>query len=143
MTNFLFPKPVASKGYSLLLLALRILFGILFMTHGISKILNYTELCFTFPDPIGIGKEVSLVLAIFGELFCSIAFLFGALYRLFTIPMIIVMVVAFFHIHQGDMAQGELAFLYLMVFIIMYISGPGKYAIDTLVYNYLHKDEYN
>ena len=140
MTNFLFPKPVTSKGYSLLLLALRILFGILFMTHGISKILNYTELCFTFPDPIGIGKEVSLVLAIFGELFCSIAFLFGALYRLFTIPMIIVMVVAFFHIHQGDMAQCELAFLYL---IIMYISGHGKYSIDKLVYNYLHKYEYN
>ena len=36
------------------------------------------------------------MLAIFGELFCSVAFVFGFLYRLSMIPMIVTMAVAFF-----------------------------------------------
>lgn len=143
MMNFLFPQPTASKGYSLLLLALRVIFGLLLMSHGFDKIFHYAELYSVFPDPVGLGSTLSLIFAIFGELFCSIAFIFGVLYRIFMIPMIIVMGTAFFHIHQGDIAQGELAFLYFMVFIIMYISGPGKYSIDSLIYMYLQKKKYN
>ena len=35
----------------------------------------------------GIGSKLSLVLAIFGEMVCSMAFIFGFLYRLTMIPM--------------------------------------------------------
>ncbi len=143
MIDFLFPRPTQSKGFSLLLLAIRLFFGLMLTLHGLEKVYNYTELCFAFPDPIGIGREVSLLFAIFGEIFCSIAFIIGALYRLFMIPLLIVMGVAFFHIHQGDLMQGELAFIYLFVFIIMYICGPGKYSIDANIYKYLHKGKYN
>lgn len=52
MKDFLFPQPTDSKGFSLLLLCLRILFGILLIVHGLDKLYNYTALCFTFPDPI-------------------------------------------------------------------------------------------
>ena len=142
MKDFLFPQPTQSKGFSLLLLCLRILFGLMLITHGIEKLLHYTELNFTFPDPMGIGTEVSLILVIFGELFCSIAFIFGAIYRLSMIPMLIVMSVAFFHIHQGDVLQGELAFIYLVVFVIMYIAGPGQYSIDARIYKYIHAKDY-
>ena len=142
MTNFLFSKPPTSKGYSLLLLALRIFFGLMLAMHGIDKLANYTELIYSFPDPFGFGSETSLVLAIFGEIGCSVAFIIGILYRLSMIPMIFVMGVAFFHIHQGDIAQGELAFLYLVVFIFMFFSGPGKYSVDATIYNHIHrKDE--
>jgi putative oxidoreductase len=142
MKDFLFPKPTESKGFSLLLLCLRILFGLMLITHGIDKLLNYTELNFVFPDPMGIGTEVSLILVLFGELFCAIAFIFGAIYRLSMIPMIIVMLVAFFHIHQGNILQGELAFIYLIVFVIMYIAGPGQYSIDAKIYQYIHAKDY-
>ena len=142
MKDFLFPQPTKSKGFSLLLLCLRILFGLMLITHGIEKLLHYTELNFTFPDPMGIGTEVSLILVLFGELFCSIAFIFGAIYRLSMIPMLIVMSVAFFHIHQGDVLQGELAFIYLVVFVIMYIAGPGQYSIDARIYKYIHAKDY-
>ena len=91
MKDFLFPKPTESKEASLLLLCLRILFGLMLITHGVQKLLHYTELNFIFPDPMGIGTEVSLILVLFGELFCSIAFIFGAIYRLSMIPMLIVM----------------------------------------------------
>lgn len=142
MKDFLFPQPTDSKAFSLLLLCLRLFFGLMLIMHGLEKLYNYTELCFVFPDPIGIGSEVSLILAIFAEMFCSMAFIFGALYRLAMIPMLVVMAMAFFHVHEASIIQGELAFIYLMVLVMMYIAGPGQYAIDAKVYEYIHAKDY-
>ena len=142
MKNFLFPQPTDSKSFSLLLLCLRLLFGIMLMLHGLEKVYNYTELCFVFPDPIHIGSEISLLFVIFAEILCSIFFIIGALYRIMMIPMVIIMLVAFFHIHEGSIVEGELAFIYLLMFILMYISGPGQYSIDAKIYEYIHcKDD--
>ena len=142
MKDFLFPQPTESKGFSLLLLCLRLLFGILLIIHGFDKVYNYTALCFTFPDPIGIGREISLLFAIFAEILCSLALIFGALFRLSMLPILAVLIVAFFHIHQASIIQGELAFLYLIVLILMYIAGPGQYSIDAKIYKYLHANDY-
>lgn len=139
MTNFLFPKPPRSTGYSRLLLVLRIFFGLMLAMHGIDKLANYTELVYSFPDPFGFGSEMSLLLTIFGEIGCSVAFIIGFLYRLAMIPMIFVMGVAFFQIHQGNIGQGELAFIYLIVFIFMFFSGPGKYSVDATIYKHIHR----
>ena len=57
MKDFLFPQPTDSKGFSLLLLCLRLFFGLMFLLHGLEKLYNYTELCFVFPDPMNIGSE--------------------------------------------------------------------------------------
>ena len=56
MKKFLFPQPTESKSFSLLLLGLRLFFGLMFMLHGFEKLFNYTELCYVFPDPTGIGR---------------------------------------------------------------------------------------
>lgn len=141
MKEFLFPQPTRSKGFSLLLLCLRLFFGLMFLLHGLEKVYNYTELCFVFPDPLNIGSEISLLVAIFAEMLCSIGFIAGALYRLSMIPMLAVMLVAFFHVHNASIIQGELAFIYLMVFIMMYISGPGQYSIDAKIYEYIHSKD--
>jgi putative oxidoreductase len=140
MKNFLFPLPPSSRAYSLFLLALRIIFGFLLVRHGIEKFANYTELCFTFPDPIGYGKDLALISVIFTELCCGLAFVFGILFRLCLIPMIIVMGTAFFYVHGGNIADGELALCYLLLFILMYISGPGKYSVDAIISNYFNKE---
>ena len=142
MKDFLFPQPTDSKSFSLLLLCLRLLFGLMLMLHGLEKVYNYTELCFVFPDPINIGSEISLLFVIFAEILCSIFFIIGALYRIMMIPMVVIMLVAFFHIHEGSIVEGELAFIYLLMFILMYISGPGQYSIDAKIYEYIHcKDD--
>lgn len=136
--NFLFPTKPNSTKVSLYLLATRIIFGVLLMNHGIQKWSNFQELSIGFPDPLGIGSELSLSLAIFGELFCSMGFIVGFLYRLAMIPMIFTMVIAFFVIHANDVfAVKELAFIYLVVFILMYLAGPGKYSIDHFIGNEL------
>jgi len=132
--SFLFPTKSNTTKVSLLLLAVRIIFGILLMNHGIQKWSNFQELSTVFPDPLGIGSPLSLGLAIFGELICSMAFIVGFLYRLAMIPMIFTMMVAFFVIHANDaFAVKELAFVYLVVFVLMYIAGPGKFSIDHII----------
>ncbi|WP_303014070.1 DoxX family protein [uncultured Bacteroides sp.] len=138
--SFLFPtKPTATK-ISLLLLVVRIIFGILLMNHGIQKWSNYQELSTAFPDPLNIGSPLSLGLAVFGELVCSMAFIAGFLYRLAMLPMIFTMAVAFFVIHANDpFAAKELAFVYLTLFILMYITGPGKFSIDHIIGNELQR----
>lgn len=130
--SFLFPTKSNTTKVSLLLLAVRIIFGILLMNHGIQKWTNFQELSAVFPDPLGVGSPLSLGLAIFGELACSMAFIIGFLYRLAMIPMVFTMAVAFFVIHGNDpFATKELAFVYLVVFILMYIIGPGKFAVTA------------
>lgn len=132
--NFLFPSKPEITKVSLFLLAVRIIFGALLMNHGIQKLSHFQELSVAFPDPLGVGSTLSLGLAIFGELVCSIGFIIGFLYRLALIPMIFTMSVAFFVIHANDVfAVKELAFIYLIVFILMYIAGPGNFSIDHLI----------
>lgn len=132
--RFLFPSKPQGNAFSLFLLALRVLFGILLLSHGIQKWTNFSVLSGSFPDPLGVGSELSLGLAIFGEVFCSLGFIFGALYRLAMIPMIFTMGVAFFVIHGNDpFAVKELAFVYLVVFGLMYVAGPGKFSIDHIL----------
>lgn len=129
--RFLFPIKPNGTYISFILLIVRIIFGVLLMNHGIEKWSNYQELSAVFPDPLGIGSPLSLGLAIFGEMVCSMAFIVGFLYRLAMIPMIFTMCIAFFVVHGHDpFAVKELAFVYLVVFVLMYIIGPGKFAID-------------
>ena len=134
LKRFLFPVKPDGTFISVILLIVRVVFGVMLMNHGIDKWANYQELSAVFPDPLGIGSPLSLGLAIFGELACSMAFIIGFLYRLAMIPMIFTMCVAFFIVHADDpFAVNELAFVYLVVFVLMYIVGPGKFAVDRWI----------
>ena len=134
LKRFLFPVKPDGTFISVILLIVRVVFGVMLMNHGIDKWANYQELSAVFPDPLGIGSPLSLGLAIFGELACSMAFIIGFLYRLAMIPMIFTMCVAFFIVHADyPFAVKELAFVYLVVFVLMYIVGPGKFAVDRWI----------
>lgn len=132
MYSFLFPTYAYRKNFSLFVLSLRVLFGVLLMIHGIGKIMDFNSLSQTFPDPLGIGSRWSLMLAIFGEAVCSAAFILGFLHRLCMIPMIITMITAFVVVHKWNVADGEMAFVNLMVFLLLYVVGPGRYSIDRI-----------
>ena len=134
LKRFLFPVKPDGTFISVILLIVRVVFGVMLINHGLDKWANYQELSAVFPDPLGIGSPLSLGLAIFGELACSMAFIIGFLYRLAMIPMIFTMCVAFFIVHADDpFAVKALAFVYLVVFVLMYIVGPGKFAVDRWI----------
>ena len=59
------------------------------------------------------------------------------------LPMLATMAVAFFGIHQASVAQGELAFVYLLVLILMYFAGPGRYSVDYLIRRSMDKPDFS
>lgn len=136
--SFLFPTYYEkSRAYSVLLLVVRIFFGLLFLTHGYGKLMNHASLPYLFADPFGLGSIISYWMVVFAEVVCSFALIFGILQRIALIPMIFTMCTAFFIVHGADaFAVKELSFIYLVVFIVLYISGPGKYSFDAAIGRY-------
>ena len=49
--------------------------------------------------------------------------------------MIVSMGVAFFDIHDAMMPEGELALIYFIIFIILFVTGPGRYSLDYVIDN--------
>lgn len=96
LINILLPDSAGNRRFDISLLLSRLLFGLLFMMHGLTKINDFGQMALAFPDPLGVGSEISLILAIFGEVFCSVLLIFGLLTRLALIPMIFTMCIAFF-----------------------------------------------
>ena len=138
--DFLFPQHFRGKGVSLLLLVVRVFFGVLFFTHGLEKMMNFQQLSDSYPSVLGFGSYMTLMVTIFCEFCCSLFLIAGLLVRLTVIPMMIAMAVAFFDVHDGMFPEGELALIYLIMFIILYITGPGKFSIDYLIDKKIQKD---
>ena len=131
--SFLFPQHCREKGISILILCLRVFFGIIFLIHGFEKLMNFNQLSYTFPSAFGFGSYMTLMLSIFAEFCCSMFLITGLLVRLAVIPMIIAMAVAFFDVHDAMFPEGELALIYLIMFVILYFTGPGRYSLDYLI----------
>jgi len=113
------------------LLIFRVGVSLMMMTHGWSKILNFSERLSTFPDPLGIGSALSLQLVIFAEFFCAILVALGFATRLALIPLIINMLVISFVVHAGDgFSEKELALFFLLSWIFLMLRGPGMYSMD-------------
>jgi putative oxidoreductase len=131
--NFLFPQYCRERIISFLILVVRVFFGILFFIHGVDKMMNFSILSDTYPSVFGLGSYMTLMLAIFTEFCCSLFLIFGLMIRVILIPMIISMAVAFFDVHDAIISEGELALIYFIMFIILYITGPGRYSVDYLI----------
>lgn len=114
------------------LLAMRMAAGGLMLLHGIPKLLNFAERRGNFSDPIGLGSTASLTLVVFAEFFCSSMIIAGALTRFALIPLIINMTVIVFIVHGDDsLKEKEIAVFYLLVFLALFFTGPGKYSVDA------------
>lgn len=131
--NFLFPQHFRGKGVSFLILILRLFFGVLFFIHGLGKMMNFSELSVTYPSVLGLGSYMTLMITIFCEFCCSLFMMAGLLFRIMVLPMIVAMAVAFFDVHDALLPEGELALIYLVVFVILYFIGPGKFSVDYLI----------
>lgn len=125
-----------STAAHLAILILRIGIIALLWTHGIPKLIMIISGNFQFPDPVGIGSILSLVLSAFAEGICVIFILVGLGTRLATIPLIINMSVAAFIQHAGDpIGTREKALLYLLVFVVLLFAGAGRFSLDHKLYS--------
>lgn len=103
--------------------------------HGLPKLNRlFSSGEITFADPLGIGTVPSLTLAVFSEFFCSILLILGFFTRASLIPLIITMFVAAFIHHSGDpFLQLEKALLFLLIFVVLFFMGPGRYALSSVI----------
>ena len=118
-------------SFNLGLLILRVGFSIGLMTHGYGKFLRLINGNFKFSDPLGIGTSLSLTLASFGEFIAPVFIIIGWKTRLFSIFPTLTMLVAYTIVHDGDpFSRKEKSLMYLIAFIVIYFTGPGKYSVD-------------
>ena len=117
------------------LLLLRVGIACFMLTHGMAKVNSALESPeIQFGDPIGVGVKTSFFLAVFAEVVCSVLLLFGLLTRLALIPLSITMAVAVFIVHANDgFAKQEMAAMYLLIFVFLLFSGPGRFSIDSVI----------
>ncbi len=110
---------------------LRISASAMMLTHGYPKFQKLLSGDFEFGDPLGLGPTPSLFLAIIGEFICPILVLIGFKTRLAAIPTVITMAVAAFVVHAADpFGTKEKALLFLTMFLVIALVGPGKYSLD-------------
>ncbi len=117
------------------LLTLRLWHGTsMLMLHGWGKLMNFSAMSDTFADPLGVGKTTSLLLAIFGEVVCSVLLMLGLYTRAAALVSALTMATAFWLAHGGKLkgtGNGELAFIFLGVFVALFIAGAGRFSLDA------------
>jgi putative oxidoreductase len=118
------------------LLLFRIILAVFMLTHGFPKFMRLIEGNIAgFPDPLGIGENMSLILAVLGEFAAPLVIIPGIMTRLATIPVLSAMSVAAFIVHGADPFKGrEKALLYLAGFLTILILGPGRWSVDNLIH---------
>ncbi len=131
----LFSTRVSENGLAFALFLLRVGAGLLIMIkHGFDKLTHFSHLAPRFSDPFHIGSTTSLALVVFAEFFCAAFVVLGLFTRLACIPLVIAMAVALFFAMGGDFfGKGEAAGLFLIIFFVLLITGPGKASLDRMI----------
>lgn len=116
-------------------LLLRIIVGALMLSHGWSKFQTLLDGGgANFPDPLGIGHQLSLIFAVLTEVLFSGLLILGFLSRLTTFGLAFTMFVAAFIQHADDpFSKKELAILYLIIYITLLVKGSGKFSVDHFI----------
>jgi putative oxidoreductase len=120
------------RSADLALCFLRVALGLsMLLLHGWGKLIHLKSGA-GFPDPLGIGRYPTLLLALFAEIFCSALLIGGILTRFAAAVLLVTMGTAFFLVHGGDFLQpgAELAALYGFGFATLIISGGGRFSAD-------------
>jgi putative oxidoreductase len=130
-------KPISLPNQvSLAVLVLRLSFGFLMIPHGYDKLQEFLKgNSQDFPDPLHVSPMISHGLTVFAEFFCSILLVLG----LFTRPALVILIgcmaIISFSIHGSDpLGDKEHAFLYLFAYVSVFLTGAGKYSIDSVFF---------
>lgn len=118
------------------LLVLRLWIGLTMMlNHGLDKMIHFDKYSQHFLSFMGLSPAASLCLSIFAEFFSSALLVLGLLTRFGALVLTINMSVAFFIAMKGSLnGNGELAFMYLMGYVVLLLTGPGTVSLDKMIF---------
>jgi putative oxidoreductase len=138
MIKTIFAPAKNSASANIALLVLRLWIGLeMLLVHGIEKLTAFKATAPNFPDPLGIGHTASLGLTVFAEVFVSALIVLGLFTRIAALILGIELAVAFVCIHKTILMgehSGELAFLYLMGYAVLFLAGPGRVSADKVLF---------
>jgi putative oxidoreductase len=124
----------SAGAFNTAMLILRLGLGILMMHTGYNKLVHFSEYQAKFMNFLGMGSTMSLALVVFAEFFCSMFLIIGLFTRFAAIPLIIVMCVALFKAHNGEVfGDGQTAALYLTGYLVLLLVGPGRVSVDSMI----------
>jgi len=117
-----------------MLSVLRIVTGLLFIEHGLSKVVGFP------PSPMPLGPFNPLTLVGFSgilELVGGALIIIGLFTRITAFILSGEMAVAYFMVHFPKgffpmVNKGEIAVLYCFVFLYFFFAGPGPWSVDAL-----------
>ena len=127
------PGSNASPAASFGLLGMRVVTGLLLLYgHGWGKLMHFSERAGRFADPLHVGHDRSLALAVFAEVFCAALVAIGFATRFAAAVLVILFgVIQFVVVAHGAFDERELAALYGIVYFALMLTGPGAYAVDA------------
>lgn len=125
----------SNGAFNVALLLLRFILGIsMLLNHGLPKLMKFSEIQGKFLDFMGMGTKTSLILAIFGEVFCSMFLILGLFTRFALIPLIITTLVIVFVADKGKpFMDSELALIFMFGYISIMLVGPGRISVDGMI----------
>ena len=111
----------------------RVLVGLLFLQHGAQKLFGW----FTTKGAVQLFSLMGLAGVI--EFFGGLAIVLGVITRLSALGSILTMLWAYFQVHFANgwipiLNRGELALLYLAVFLIILVFGAGKWSLEKKLF---------
>ena len=130
VNRFLSPAPLWQQGG---LTLIRIIVGLFITYHGFEvftqeKMDGYSKWLtdLHFPSPVVmayLGKGIEFV--------AGVLFLTGFLTRVAVIPLIITMVIIAFGMGKGKIFMDDQhPFLFVLLFLVIFFTGPGKFSLD-------------
>lgn len=131
MISYLIKVKNYTTPINVALLALRIIVAIMMLTHGGPKFMRLLDGNLKFGDPIGIGSELSFILVVFSEFFCSIFILIGLGTRMASLPLLFTVLVILLVAKGADPVFDHVNILaYIATYILLFFTGSGKYSLD-------------
>lgn len=130
--NALYTRMETWRPY--ILSILRIVIGLLFLQHGLSKVFN-------FPAPSPVPSLTGLLLlAAFLETVGALLFLVGAYTRIVAFILSGEMALGYFMVHAPQsfyplVNKGELAVIYCFIFLYFAFAGGGPWSVDRAALN--------
>lgn len=135
INRLLSSKPSELVSTHITILILRLGAGALILTHGIPKLMSVLKGNMQFMDPIGLGPGLSLILSAFAEGICGLLVFLGLGTRIASIFLILNMTVVVFFAHADDpFGTKEKGLLFLLLFVLTFLTGGGKYSLDEKLF---------
>ena len=115
-------------------LIIRLGFSALLLTHGWPKLINFSQKAESFPDPIGLGSQVTLALAVLAEFVAALFIALGLFTRISALGVVVTMAIIVFVFHGDDpFSHKELALLYCFAFSSIMVAGSPRWSLDNFL----------